>query len=377
MSYKFLSALALCAVCFSAPLTLSSCGDDDPTPPSGNNSGNNEGNNGGDNNDNGNNNEETVVFAKGADVSWLTEIEEKGFKYYDKDGKEIECMRLLRDECGMNSIRLRVWVNPENKWNTIDDVMVKARRANALGMRLMIDFHLSNTWADPGKQFVPAAWENKNPEQMAQAIKDHITDMLSRLKKENITPEWVQVGNETTNGMLWESGKVAGSKVNEFVRYFNAGYDAVKNLFPKAKVVLHIDNGWDQSLYNWFFNLMRANKCNYDLIGMSLYPEIESGSGSNWTVGTDVGKVNTCMANIRALNSRFGKPVIISEIGFHYTNDAGAKNAITTILDTFRGDNRLHGIFWWEPETPVEFNDYPKGAFVNGRPTIALDPFKN
>ena len=104
-------------------------------------------------------------FAKGADVSWLTEMEQDGVKFYNQYGKAEECMRLLRD-LGTNAIRLRVWVNPEGGWCGKDDVIAKASRAQALGYRLMIDFHYSDTWADPGNQKVPAAWQGYTFEQM-------------------------------------------------------------------------------------------------------------------------------------------------------------------------------------------------------------------
>ena len=139
-------------------------------------------------------------FAKGADVSWLTEMEHDGVKFYNQNGKAEECMWLLRD-LGTNAIRLRVWVNPEGGWCGKDDVIAKASRAQALGYRLMIDFHYSDTWADPGNQKIPAAWKNYDFEQMKQAVANHTKDVLSALKKNGVTNvEWVQVGNETQIG---------------------------------------------------------------------------------------------------------------------------------------------------------------------------------
>lgn len=104
-------------------------------------------------------------FAKGADIGWLTEMENAGRKFYNADGQEKECIKLMR-EMGMNAIRLRVWVDPSDGWCNSDDVLVKALRAHHLGMRLMINFHYSDSWADPGKQDIPAAWNGFELEDM-------------------------------------------------------------------------------------------------------------------------------------------------------------------------------------------------------------------
>lgn len=120
-------------------------------------------------------------FVRGADVSWLTEMEANGRKFYDAHGKERECMSLLR-ELGMNAIRLRVWVNPVDGWCNQADVVAKAWRAHNLGYRLMIDFHYSDTWADPGNQTKPAAWEDYSFDELRQAVANHTTEVLTTLK---------------------------------------------------------------------------------------------------------------------------------------------------------------------------------------------------
>ena len=138
---------------------------------------------------------ERGTFAKGADVSWLTQMESEGLTFKNKKGATTECMTLLKEDCGVNAIRLRVWVDPIEGWNNIYDVLVKARRADALGLRLMIDFHFSDTWADPGQQALPAAWANYSLSQAKTAVANHVKEMLTLLKKFDIEPEWVQIGN--------------------------------------------------------------------------------------------------------------------------------------------------------------------------------------
>ncbi len=314
-------------------------------------------------------------FAKGADVSWLTELEDKGNMFYNTKGEATECMQLLRDECGVNAIRLRVWVNPANQYNSINDVLVKARRAHALGMRLMIDFHLSDNWADPGKQVVPAAWNGMSASQMAQAVKTHVTEMLTALKAEDITPTWVQIGNETTPGMLHPMGAMKDQNPGEFPRFLNAGYDAVKAVFPKAQVIVHLDQGNKKDTYTWFFDLLKKHNGKFDMIGMSLYPIIEKGLGASWSVTTDHQAINDCIDNIKYLASRYGKNVMICEIGFHHTQAKDCGDALDKIMRAYAGNDALQGIFYWEPEAEPSNTGYHKGCFTNGRPTAALDPF--
>ena len=124
-------------------------------------------------------------FATGADMSWLTEMEAAGRKFYSADGIQTECLTLLKS-LGTNAVRLRVWVNPANGWCNAADVLAKARRASDLGMRIMIDFHYSDSWADPGKQFKPAAWTSLDLNGLKTAVANHTKDVLNLLKNNNI-----------------------------------------------------------------------------------------------------------------------------------------------------------------------------------------------
>ena len=134
-----------------------------------------------DNDDTGTNpdEEEADSFAKGADVSWLTEMEESGYLFYDSTGIETECMALLKS-LGINSIRLRTWVNPSDGWCNKEDLLIKAWRAKNLGLRIMIDFHYSDTWADPGTQDKPAAWEGLTLDELTDTLSAYTTEVLQR-----------------------------------------------------------------------------------------------------------------------------------------------------------------------------------------------------
>lgn len=306
-------------------------------------------------------------FAKGADVSWLTEMERSSIKFYDGNDREKECMALLR-ELGMNSIRLRVWVDPVDGWCNKSDLLVKAFRANNLGMRLMIDFHYSDTWADPGQQTKPAAWTDMDMDELQEAVGDHTREILNELKAHDITPEWIQVGNETGNGMLWEEGK-ASVNMENYADLNNAGYDAVKEVFPDAKVIVHLHGGHDNDLYRWLFDGLKNNGGKWDVIGMSLYPAADSWQQTN----------ADCIANIRDMISRYDSEVMICEVGMPWDEAEACHDFLADLITKAKAieDDRCLGVFYWEPQSYGGWKGYTLGAFdENGRPTVALDAFK-
>lgn len=321
-------------------------------------------------------------FVKGADISWVTEMEKDGVTFHDSSNRNCECTALMKG-IGFDAIRLRVWVDPEDGWCGKEDVLIKAKRAHELEMKLMIDFHYSDFFADPGKQNPPAAWKDKDIAAMELAVKSHTREVLQTLKDNGIAVEWVQIGNEVNQGMLWPLGKVQGNDAGNFVRLLNAGYDTAKNIYPDADVILHVSNGHDSELFDWFFGLMQANDARYDIIGMSLYPSWwENGGWCDWRTN-----VNKCLSNIKSVNTRFGKPVMICETGMPVSEPQMAKEAIRYILDETRKIEGCRGVFYWEPQTdgvwkPSGYTElgwgaYNMGAFKNGRPTETLEPFSN
>ncbi|MDI3320453.1 glycoside hydrolase family 53 protein [Pinibacter soli] len=307
----------------------------------------------------------TDTLVKGADVSWVTEMEASGRKFYNSAGTQMECMALLKS-LGVNTIRLRVWVNPTSSWNNAADVVAKAIRAKNLGLRIMIDFHYSDTWADPGHQTKPAAWASLDFAGLKTALATHTTDVLNQLKTAGVTPEWVQVGNETNDGMLWPDGK-ASTNMSNFAQLVNAGYDAVKGVFPSAKVIVHISNGYDNSLFRWMFDGLKTNGAKYDVIGMSLYP-----STSNWST------YNTqCLTNMNDMVSRYGKEVMVVEVGMPWDSPTVCNSFLSDLIKSVPNKKAL-GILYWEPEAYNNWNGYTLGAFDNsGKPTVALNAFSN
>ena len=309
-----------------------------------------------------------AIFAKGADISWLTEMENAGRKFYTSAGKETDCIALLSG-LGMDAIRLRVWVDPVAGWSSKEDMLVLAMRAKNQGMRLMIDFHYSDWWADPGQQTKPAAWRNLSLEELKNALANHTHDVLNLLKNNNITPEWVQVGNETGNGMLWEDGK-ASVNMRNYTQLNNAGYDAVKAVFPKTKVIVHIQNGNDNNLFRWLFDGLKNNGGKWDVIGMSLYP------------GTNTWRLMNaeCIANANDMIKRYNTEVMICEVGMPWDEPTACNAFLTDLIAKAKAveNKKCLGVFYWEPQSYAQWKGYTLGAFDNqGRPTEAMKAFGN
>lgn len=315
---------------------------------------------------NGNNNTNTAFFAKGADISWVSEMEANGKKFYDSTGQQQDIVTLLKSY-GMNTIRLRIWVNPSAGWNNAADVLSKARRAAAAGMHILLDFHYSDSWADPGQQTKPVAWQSLNFNTLKDSLQNHTLGVLNYLKAGGISPDWVQVGNETNDGMLWPDGKASASMSN-FSELVKTGYNAVKTVFPPAKVIVHISNGYDNSLFRWIFDGLKANNVNWDVIGMSLYPAV-----SDWQLRND-----QCLVNMQDMVSRYGKEVMLVEVGMPWDQPAACRSFLADIISKTKSltANKGLGVLYWEPEC-YSWQGYTLGCFdLNGRPTTAMNAFR-
>ena len=320
-------------------------------------------------------------YAYGADCSWITEQENDGVLFYDSLEQAADGMRVMRD-AGMNAIRLRVWVNHSTGWCNKEDVISKAKRAAALKLRVMIDFHYSDFFADPGRQNIPIDWKDYDLEQMKQAVANHTTDVLSALKNDGVTPEWIQVGNETRNGMLWPMGQLwdnNGDLPNGWKNYAaltTAGYDASKAIFPEALVIVHIDNAYENN--NWFFRKLQYHGGKFDMIGLSHYPMMKPWSGKDWD------EMNALAAsNIKLLHAEFNCPIMVVEIGTMASTEEKAAEVIADFRQRVDTLDYMKGIFYWEPQVynnwrPNEYIElgwgaYNMGAFTSkGQPNNAL-----
>lgn len=305
-------------------------------------------------------------FAKGADVSWVSQMEASSIKFYNNAGTEQDLLQILKDK-GVNSIRLRAWVNPTDGWSNTADVVAKAIRAKNAGFRILLDLHYSDTWADPGHQAKPAAWAGQDIIALKASVTTYTVSVMNALKDKGITPEWVQVGNETNDGMLWEEGK-ASVNMKNFADLVQAGYAAVKSISSGSKVIVHISNGYDNGLFRFIFDGLKANGANWDVIGMSLYP-----TAANWQA------LNAqCLINMNDMVSRYGKEVMLAEVGMPVTEPAATKAFLTDIITKNNSlpDGKGLGVFYWEPEAYNNWQGYTLGAFdATGKPTIAMDAF--
>jgi arabinogalactan endo-1,4-beta-galactosidase len=293
-------------------------------------------------------------------------MEAAGKKFYNSAGMEQECMSLLKS-LGVTAVRLRAWVNPSPAWNNTADVVAKAMRAKNLGLKIMLDIHYSDTWADPGHQTKPAAWASQDFGTLKTSVYNYTTDLMNALKTNSVTPDWVQIGNETNDGMLWPDGK-ASTSMAAFAQLINAGSDAVKAVSSSSKVIVHVSNGYDNNLFRWMFDGLTVNGARYDIIGMSLYP-----TAANWSTFN-----SQCLANMNDMVARYSKDVMVVEVGMSWDQATACKSFLADLMLKTKSVTNNHGlgVFYWEPESLPGWNGYNLGAFDNsGKPTAALSAF--
>jgi arabinogalactan endo-1,4-beta-galactosidase len=317
--------------------------------------------------------DEAFVFAKGADISWLPQMEATGYQFYNDQGNKEDCFSILKNH-GINSIRLRTFVNPSDDKASGHcskaETVAMAVRAKSWGMRVMIDFHYSDSWADPAKQIKPKAWEGHDFPTLLKDLHDYTFDVMTSLKAAGITPEWVQVGNEIPGGLVYPEGST--SRWNQLVQLLNKGYEAVKEVSPGSKVILHIDQGNNNSRFRWWFDNARTYGAKYDVIGLSYYPYWLPGNPDYLLSINDLG------ANLSDMVSRYGKEVMVVEVGGEDNKARNTFDMLVEVQKKTRGipENKGLGVFYWEPEGARSWSHYGLSAWgADGRPTIALDAF--
>ncbi|MEN3304618.1 MAG: arabinogalactan endo,4-beta-galactosidase [Micromonosporaceae bacterium] len=306
---------------------------------------------------------------RGADLSFTPQLEAAGVRFRDRRGvRPVE--RILADH-GANYIRLRVWTNPPAGYSTEATALAMARRAHRAGLRILLDVHYSDFWADPGHQNTPAAWQGQDLPTLASTVRRYTRGLVADFARQGTPLDMVQVGNEITGGMLWPLGQIYqsdGAHWTEFTTLLNAGIAGVREGSPRrhpARVMVHIDRGGDNGGSVWFYDhVLAAGVVDFDVIGLSYYPF--------WH-----GSFAALQANLNDLAPRYGRDLVVVETAYPWTlgngdqlanfidsvdqlpdgaaypatpqGQAGYFGALRQILAQVPG-GRGAGFFTWEPE---------------------------
>jgi arabinogalactan endo-1,4-beta-galactosidase len=304
-----------------------------------------------------------TTFVRGADVSWLPQMEAKGFTWKDKSGIQRDLLSILKDY-GITAVSLRTWVNPSNDpangHCSIEETAAMAVRAKAAGLQVLIGFHFGDTWNSAGVQNPPAAWAGMTYAQMLQAMNDYVYHSLNVIKYYNVTPGWVKIGNEQNSGICKPTGSL--SKPAQMTGLLNAAYDMSKKVFPSTPVLVHLASPQKLDGVTNFLDAYRANGGKWDITGLSSY-----GQGGN---------VPGILANMQTIQTTYGKPVMQVEYGGPVGKPTQVRDSLKAFVTGIKAFGGL-GTFFWEPEGYPSFNNYMSSAWDDAtrRPTAALDGF--
>ena len=241
------------------------------------------------------------------DLSFQLELENFNVQYKDENNTPISVLPFVKQK-GTNLIRLKLWCNPSNGLNSLAAVKSYALRIVQNNMSFMLDIHYSDTWADPSNQTPPAAWQNLTLDELKAQVYAYTKQVLIEFKTQGTTPAFVQIGNETDSGFLWNYGKVWNSFNNNWVNYaalFNKGSQAIREVCgANTKIIFH-HSSVENSIF--FLNQLIAYPIDYDVIGLSYYPQFQTKNLE--LVET---KLNTLAAN-------FNKEIMIVEVAYPFT----------------------------------------------------------
>ncbi|WP_239124517.1 glycosyl hydrolase 53 family protein [Rhizocola hellebori] len=294
----------------------------------------------------------------GGDVSSVKKNEDFGGTYFTSTGTRGDPLAILKT-AGMNYARLKVWVNPADGYNNKARVLTMATRIKAQGMKLLIDFHYSDSWADPGKQVKPAAWANLSLAQLNTAVYNHTFDVLNSLKNQGTTADMVQIGNEINPGMLLPTGST--SNWANLAQLLTSGSNAAKAVSASTLVMLHLAEGGDNATFRWWFDNATSRGVPFDVIGASYY--------CYWH-----GPLSGLQANLNDMAARYGKPVVVAETAYGFTltqkdsepnifnsshvstcgypaTPQGQADAFRAVVNAVKAvpNGRGMGVFYWEP----------------------------
>jgi beta-galactosidase len=309
-----------------------------------------------------------VTKMLGADISFLPQLEDRGLKFSDS-GKQKDAIAILKDH-GLNYVRLRIFndpatdsgYSPKKGFCDLEHTKQMAKRVKSLNMKLLLDFHYSDYWADPGKQYKPAAWRNLSFEELKKALYDYTKKVMQELKDQGTLPDMVQVGNEINHGMVWPEGNI--SHPDSLAQLISAGIAAVKSVDPAVVIMLHIALGGQHDESVFFIDQMLSRSVHFDVIGFSYYPK--------WH-----GTLSDLSNNLQDMVKRYHKDVIVVE----YSAKKEEVNQIVFDLP----DGKGKGTCIWEPLSTWESffdkdgksNDYLRMYDVMYDKYISANPMIN
>jgi arabinogalactan endo-1,4-beta-galactosidase len=292
-------------------------------------------------------------YAVGADLSFMKSAEDMGFSFKENNVAK-PCLQIFRDH-GYNWIRLRLFHNPSTLPNNLEYTIDLASLAKKAGFRFLLDFHYSDTWADPGKQFIPEAWNDLTHEELVNAVYEYTKETIVSFRESGVIPDMVQIGNEVINGMLWPDGQLP-ENWNNFAGLIKAGINGVNagcDSLDRPKIMIHIDQGGNRERTKIFFDKLHSYGIEFDYIGQSYYP---------WWHGT----LLDLRDNLFFMAREYKKPIILVEVAYcssptEYRNKPapfpetpeGQRDFLEAVNEIVLStpDNLGAGIFWWEPAT--------------------------
>lgn len=292
-----------------------------------------------------------LAYAIGADLSFLAQAEERGTKFKD-GGVEKPGLQIFRDH-GYNWIRLRLFHTPTQLPNNLAYTIALAKDAKARGFKVLLNYHYSDTWADPGKQTLPKAWEGKSHAELVQAVFEYTRDTIAAFREAGAMPDMVQNGNEITPGMLWPDGRLPQNWDNfaDLVKAGIRGVDAGRGTAPRPWIMVQIEKSGNVAATQYFFDNLIQRGVEFDVIGQSYYP---------WWHGTLL-ELRECLA---FMAERYRKDIILVEVAYNW-RPTEYRNAPAPFPETPEGQREFleevqravlatphglgKGVFWWEP----------------------------
>lgn len=338
-----------------------------------------------------------VLSIMGADISSLKKSEDNGGVYFDENGEQDDALKILREH-GLNYARIRVWVDSPDGYHGRAQLLEMAKRLKVQKIKLLVDFHYADSWADPSKQPKPKSWENLDFGGLKKSLYDHTFDVCNSLKAQGTPPDIVQIGNEITNGMVWPDGK-NDKDFENLAALLKEGHRAVKDCSLSTLVMLHLDNGGKNDMFQWWFDSIIAQGVPFDLIGVSYYPY--------WH-----GTLANLQNNLDDIALRYDKGIVVVETAYAFTPDdydnyeniihfqeqpgypftpEGQTKILADIMTIVRAipNGRGLGIMWWDatwtavpgngwdPANPSSGNNWENQALFDfqNRPLPALGLF--